>query len=93
MIVEDDQKIAAVVARNLEAAGMRCHIVHDGESAVRAYWENLELVTAWEIVKGPRVRRTFRINDDGRLEVVMRFVAGRSPEPVEFALVYDNADE
>lgn len=32
LIVEDDRKIATLVAKNLEAAGFRCRQVHDGEA-------------------------------------------------------------
>ena len=35
LIVEDDRKIAALVAKNLEAAGFRCAQAHDGESALQ----------------------------------------------------------
>jgi DNA-binding response OmpR family regulator len=35
LIVEDDLRIAALVAKNLEAAGFACHQIHDGETAVR----------------------------------------------------------
>jgi DNA-binding response OmpR family regulator len=35
LIVEDDRKIAALVAKNLDAAGLRCHAVHDGLTAIR----------------------------------------------------------
>jgi len=37
LIVEDDRKIAALVAKNLEAAGMRCVQAHDGETAMAEY--------------------------------------------------------
>jgi DNA-binding response OmpR family regulator len=36
LIVEDDRRIAALVAKNLEAAGCECHLVHDGDAAVEA---------------------------------------------------------
>jgi len=35
LIVEDDRKIAALVAKNLEAAGFRCDQAHDGESVLQ----------------------------------------------------------
>ena len=34
LIVEDDPRIAALAAKNLEAAGFECHQVHDGEQAL-----------------------------------------------------------
>jgi DNA-binding response OmpR family regulator len=34
LVVEDDRRIAALVSKNLEAAGFICHEVHDGESAL-----------------------------------------------------------
>jgi DNA-binding response OmpR family regulator len=36
VIVEDDRSIAEIVARNLEAAGYKCHQVHEGDLAVGA---------------------------------------------------------
>lgn len=35
LIVEDDRKIAALVAKNLDAAGLRCHTAPDGLTAIR----------------------------------------------------------
>lgn len=37
LIVEDDRRIAALVAKNLEAAGFRCHQVHDGPQALAEF--------------------------------------------------------
>jgi DNA-binding response OmpR family regulator len=37
LIVEDDRKIAALVAKNLEAAGFECHQAHDGDAAVTEF--------------------------------------------------------
>jgi DNA-binding response OmpR family regulator len=34
LIVEDDRRIAALVAKNLEAAGYDCHLAHDGDAAL-----------------------------------------------------------
>jgi DNA-binding response OmpR family regulator len=34
LIVEDDRRIAALIAKNLEAAGFRCHQTHDGLQAL-----------------------------------------------------------
>jgi DNA-binding response OmpR family regulator len=34
LIVEDDRRIAALVAKNLEAAGYDCRVAHDGDAAV-----------------------------------------------------------
>lgn len=38
LILEDDHKIAALVEKNLSAAGMQCIVVHDGSAA----WQILE---------------------------------------------------
>jgi DNA-binding response OmpR family regulator len=35
LVVEDDRRIAALVSKNLEAAGFACHEAYDGESALR----------------------------------------------------------
>ena len=35
LIVEDDRRIAALVTKNLEAAGFACHEIHDGDTALR----------------------------------------------------------
>lgn len=37
LIVEDDKKIAKVVAKNLEAIGMQCHVVSDGRVALETF--------------------------------------------------------
>ena len=37
LIIEDDKKISALVAKNLEAAGFRCHQAHDGESGLKEF--------------------------------------------------------
>jgi DNA-binding response OmpR family regulator len=34
LVVEDDRRIAALVSKNLEAAGFACHEVHDGDAAL-----------------------------------------------------------
>ncbi len=37
LIVEDDRRIAALVAKNLEAAGYDCRMVHDGDGALQEF--------------------------------------------------------
>jgi DNA-binding response OmpR family regulator len=37
LIVEDDRRIAVLVAKNLEAAGYACHHVADGDAALREF--------------------------------------------------------
>jgi two-component system alkaline phosphatase synthesis response regulator PhoP len=37
LVVEDDRRIAALVAKHLEAAGFATRLVHDGESAIDAF--------------------------------------------------------
>lgn len=41
LIVEDDPKIALLVSKNLEAAGMQCHIANDGRAGL-ALFEQLQ---------------------------------------------------
>jgi DNA-binding response OmpR family regulator len=36
LIVEDDRRIAALVAKNLEAAGFACRAIHEGDEAIAA---------------------------------------------------------
>jgi DNA-binding response OmpR family regulator len=37
IVIEDDHQIAALVAKNLEASGLKCHVVHDGLTALRDF--------------------------------------------------------
>jgi len=37
LVVEDDRRIAALVAKNLEAVGYSCDLVHDGDAALPAF--------------------------------------------------------
>ena len=37
LVVEDDRRIAALVAKNLEAAGYSCTAVHEGDAALAAF--------------------------------------------------------
>lgn len=37
LIVEDDKKIAALVAKNLEAAGFRCYQAYDGQTGLEEF--------------------------------------------------------
>jgi len=37
LIVEDDRRIAALVAKNLEAAGYSCHVAADGDAGLREF--------------------------------------------------------
>ena len=37
LIVEDDRRIAALVQKNLEAAGFTCHTVYEGISAFQEF--------------------------------------------------------
>ena len=37
LVVEDDRRIAALVAKNLEAAGYSCTTVHEGDAALAAF--------------------------------------------------------
>ncbi len=69
LIVEDDRKIADIVARNLEAAGFTCRTVHDGRAALDAFEDsepglivmdlNLPGIDGIELTR--RVRRTSRV--------------------------------
>ena len=37
LIIEDDRRIAALIAKNLEAAGFRCHQAHNGAQALEDF--------------------------------------------------------
>jgi DNA-binding response OmpR family regulator len=37
LVVEDDRRIAALIVKNLEAAGFACLAVHDGDAALREF--------------------------------------------------------
>jgi len=37
LVVEDDTRIAEVIARNLEAAGFECHVAHDGDRGLAEF--------------------------------------------------------
>ena len=50
LIVEDDTKIATLVARNLEAAGMTCHVEHDGRAGLETFERVLPDVAVLDVM-------------------------------------------
>jgi DNA-binding response OmpR family regulator len=68
LILEDDEKIAALVARNLEAAGMTCHVVHDGDAALAFFERATPDVAVLDImvpgINGIELTRRIRAESD-----------------------------
>jgi len=68
LIVEDDVKIATLVARNLEAAGMECHVVHNGSEAMTVFDRVEPDVAVLDVmvpgVDGLQLTRTIRSKSD-----------------------------
>ena len=64
LLVEDDPKIAGLVAKNLEAAGLRCHAVHDGAQAILAFGQLAPVLVVLDItlpgVDGLEILRQIR---------------------------------
>jgi DNA-binding response OmpR family regulator len=80
LIVEDDRRIAALVAKNLGAAGYECTQVHDGDEAVPA-WERVQpslvvLDVGLPGIDGLEIAR--RIRRDSRVPILM--LTARSSE-------------
>jgi len=80
LIVEDDQKIAVLVSKNLEAAGFPCLQVFDGESALREFERQNPALVVLDIML-PRI--------DG-LEVLRRI---RRSNSVPVLMLTARADE
>jgi DNA-binding response OmpR family regulator len=68
LIVEDDRKIATLVAKNLEAAGFRCHQVHDGEAVLEELRDTTPQLIVMDImlpgVDGLELTRRIRRDSD-----------------------------
>ena len=80
LIVEDDRKIATLVAKNLEAAGFRCHQAHDGETALNQCRQLSPTLIVVDIMI-PRIdglELTRRIRQDS--EVPILILTARSTE-------------
>lgn len=60
-----------------------------GEERTTAYWDEFELVVVVEPSDRPPQRRRYRINDDGRLEIVTLVNLPMLEKPVEIVAVYD----
>jgi DNA-binding response OmpR family regulator len=64
LIVEDDRKIAALVTKNLEAAGMRCHVAHDGRAGLEMFEQVQPDVAVLDVmlpgIDGLELTRTIR---------------------------------
>lgn len=68
LIVEDDRKIATLVAKNLEAAGFRCRQVHDGEAVLEELRDTAPQLVVMDImlpgVDGLELTRRIRRDSD-----------------------------
>jgi DNA-binding response OmpR family regulator len=73
LIVEDDRKIATLVAKNLEAAGFSCHAVHDGEAALNGLRRlNPSLIVLDIMLPGiDGLELTRRIRRDSEVPILM----------------------
>lgn len=84
LIVEDDPKIARLVAKNLEAAGLTCRLAADGDTAWREFQrERPDLVVLDLMIPGPdgfEICR--RIRRDGDTPVLMLTARGDESEKV-----------
>jgi DNA-binding response OmpR family regulator len=80
LIVEDDHRIAALVAKNLEAAGYACTLVHDGEAALAMATRQPPALVVLDVglpdVSGLEVAR--RLRRDGDVPILM--LTARSTE-------------
>ncbi|HTO89818.1 MAG TPA: response regulator transcription factor [Candidatus Sulfotelmatobacter sp.] len=80
LIVEDDRRIAVLVAKNLEAAGYECHLAADGEQAIREFDRLKPALVVLDIglpgLSGLEVTRHLR----GESEVPILMLTARSTE-------------
>ncbi|MDH3214998.1 MAG: response regulator transcription factor [Candidatus Krumholzibacteria bacterium] len=68
LIVEDDRKIAALVTKNLEAAGFQCHVAHDGRAGLALFEQMQPDVAVLDVmvpgIDGLQLTRTIRRTSD-----------------------------
>jgi DNA-binding response OmpR family regulator len=80
LIVEDDRRIAALVAKNLEAAGFACRQVHEGDAAIAAVERERPALVVLDVglpgLSGIEITR--RLRRDGDLPILM--LTARSSE-------------
>ncbi len=80
LIVEDDRRIAALVSRNLEAAGYECVVAGDGEQALAEYARVRPALVVLDVglpgIGGLEVTR--RLRQDGDVPILM--LTARSSE-------------
>ena len=66
LIIEDDRRIAALVAKNLEAAGYECCLAHDGDTGLA----EIERVKPAVLVLDLGLERTRRVRRDSDLPIL-----------------------
>lgn len=73
LIVEDDRKIATLVAKNLEAAGFRCRQVHDGDAVCDEIRDNEPQLIVMDIMLpgSDGLELTRRIRRDSDVPILM----------------------
>jgi DNA-binding response OmpR family regulator len=80
LIVEDDRRIAALVAKNLEAAGFACRQVHEGDAAIAAVERERPALIVLDVglpgLSGIEITR--RLRRDGDVPILM--LTARSSE-------------
>jgi DNA-binding response OmpR family regulator len=83
LIVEDDRRIATLVAKNLAAAGFDCRTVHDGESALREVERAIPALVVLDLmlpgIDGLEIARRLRRREEGR-DLPILMLTARSSE-------------
>lgn len=84
LIVEDDRKIAALVAKNLDAAGFRCDVLHDGLTAMRQFQSISPKLVVLDLglpyLDG--IELTRRIRRESNVPILMLTARGRESDKV-----------
>lgn len=80
LVVEDDRRIAALVAKNLEAAGYECHLAHDGDTALQEFERQAPALLVLDLVlPGPSGLEVARhVRREGDVPILM--LTARSSE-------------
>jgi DNA-binding response OmpR family regulator len=80
LVVEDDRRIAALVAKNLEAAGYECRVAHDGDAALQEFERQAPALLVLDLVlPGPSGLEVARqVRREGDVPILM--LTARSSE-------------
>jgi two-component system, OmpR family, response regulator ResD len=84
LLVEDDRRIAALVAKNLRAVGYECAVVHDGDTALEQFERSRPALIVLDLVlpgaSGIEVARSVR--RDGDVPILMLTARGSEGDKV-----------